>query len=698
MNMLRTRRRDNNVKPNRRLDRKSSRGMIYENEELRLKTININAEIERGQSDIKKLRRENEMLKKEIWYLRDEYEKLDKLLKQKEVDFSSSSSTCSSDSEASLSEDPKEVETSQNIENVQKTNLKNLQTEFDHLSVVPEEPSTENSDKSPTSALDLQEIGLGLDENETTGILQPDQGYPGFPMTKHFFSPIPLPQRPLTPPQVQHFYTFRNEVLPLPASLTTLETPGPSGSNSTSPKPVDLIVKTDNRGFTSSGMTHLGSLNKLDPMQMLEVEHFESQCGGGSGCGYPDGSFPRSSFSNGGNLEELLNDIQTISEDILKISNPNPNVEHFSNGHYPLEKSSFNGNIQSLDRLLEPEVGEVNGYVSNRDKDLDKYKSEINVVLMPTPMPLIGFEKYQNLSSDKINFGSLQMQDLSNSSDQLTDLDNTGVNIHTKVNGLSGIPGIPSLESIHSEGIEGKDTPSDLDDKKGEKMSIRRKVSIHFKGRKDKDKDKLKEEKKKEEDSTGTKKLRPPGSSTNIFSNDEHVQKDLLSIPVPQSIPTPLPSETPCISSTPIPPTTSSLQNNTKDSSDSEHPASSSKPQNKSTSASPERHDGLKKHHKHKKKKKPSAGGGLGGYLKTRRNTLSTDQMHRERSLSICTDRGPYMTDDYLPSSERERTNSLSSCGTNAERNRRKFSTISRIPSGTGGKIPWCACWGNGCI
>ena len=32
----------------RRLDRKSSRGMIYENEELRLRTININAEIERG--------------------------------------------------------------------------------------------------------------------------------------------------------------------------------------------------------------------------------------------------------------------------------------------------------------------------------------------------------------------------------------------------------------------------------------------------------------------------------------------------------------------------------------------------------------------------------------------------------------------------------------------------------------------------
>ncbi|CAD7094073.1 unnamed protein product [Hermetia illucens] len=76
--MLRERRRHANYKPNRRLDRKSSRGMIYENEELRLRTININAEVERGQSDIRKLRRENEQLKREIWSLRDEYERINK--------------------------------------------------------------------------------------------------------------------------------------------------------------------------------------------------------------------------------------------------------------------------------------------------------------------------------------------------------------------------------------------------------------------------------------------------------------------------------------------------------------------------------------------------------------------------------------------------------------------------------------------
>ncbi|XP_045780010.1 uncharacterized protein LOC123877366 isoform X2 [Maniola jurtina] len=81
--MLRTRRKDVNVKPNRKLDRKSSRGMLYENEELRLRTININAEVERGQSDIKKLKRENEQLKREISALRYEYDKLDRMLRER---------------------------------------------------------------------------------------------------------------------------------------------------------------------------------------------------------------------------------------------------------------------------------------------------------------------------------------------------------------------------------------------------------------------------------------------------------------------------------------------------------------------------------------------------------------------------------------------------------------------------------------
>lgn len=37
-----------------------------------------------GQSDIKKLRRENELLRREIWGLRDECDRLEELLKRKE--------------------------------------------------------------------------------------------------------------------------------------------------------------------------------------------------------------------------------------------------------------------------------------------------------------------------------------------------------------------------------------------------------------------------------------------------------------------------------------------------------------------------------------------------------------------------------------------------------------------------------------
>ncbi|XP_077290108.1 uncharacterized protein LOC143913923 [Arctopsyche grandis] len=101
--MLRTRRKDANVKPNRRLDRKSSRGMLYENEELRLRTININAEVERGQSDIKKLKRENEQLRREVGALRGEYDRLERLLKarhQQDNSDAEGSGSCCSDCES----------------------------------------------------------------------------------------------------------------------------------------------------------------------------------------------------------------------------------------------------------------------------------------------------------------------------------------------------------------------------------------------------------------------------------------------------------------------------------------------------------------------------------------------------------------------------------------------------------------------
>ncbi|XP_039287276.1 uncharacterized protein LOC111056432 [Nilaparvata lugens] len=134
--MLRSRRRDVNVKPNRVLDRNSSRGMIYENEELRLRTININAEVERGQHDIKKLRRENETLRREIWSLREEYDRLEALLKSKQHQ--------NDDAEESEDEDSDEKDEADqdNASNQEKVSNKDI----DMLSVVEEEPEDNSTE------------------------------------------------------------------------------------------------------------------------------------------------------------------------------------------------------------------------------------------------------------------------------------------------------------------------------------------------------------------------------------------------------------------------------------------------------------------------------------------------------------------------------------------------------------------------
>lgn len=58
--------------------------MIFENEELRLRTININAEVAEGQSNIRKLRSENDRLRREIWSLKDNYDRLEKKYRRRE--------------------------------------------------------------------------------------------------------------------------------------------------------------------------------------------------------------------------------------------------------------------------------------------------------------------------------------------------------------------------------------------------------------------------------------------------------------------------------------------------------------------------------------------------------------------------------------------------------------------------------------
>ncbi|XP_069694423.1 mucin-4-like isoform X2 [Periplaneta americana] len=164
--MLRARRRDVNVKPNRRLDRKSSRGMLYENEELRLRTININAEVERGQNDIKKLRRENEQLRREIWGLREEYDRLEGLLGKArrrgahQGDESDNGEKCEDEDEEYDEEEDEDDDDENgnagehsadidNAENQQKASSSSrppgtaLRVEFDGLSIVDEETDEE---------------------------------------------------------------------------------------------------------------------------------------------------------------------------------------------------------------------------------------------------------------------------------------------------------------------------------------------------------------------------------------------------------------------------------------------------------------------------------------------------------------------------------------------------------------------------
>uniref|UniRef100_A0AAR5Q6L1 Uncharacterized protein n=1 Tax=Dendroctonus ponderosae TaxID=77166 RepID=A0AAR5Q6L1_DENPD len=190
-------------------------------------------------------------------------------------------------------------------------------------------------------------------------------------------------------------------------------------------------------------------------------------------------------------------------------------------------------------------------------------------------------------------------------------------------------------------------------------MSITRKVSIHFKGKKEKER---------------LKKLAMGGVGD------------------PKS---PDPQKTPSIDSKKSTTEASNCDPKTPNSSESDK--KKEKKGRKSVSVSPDRnrhvhmqHDGLaaKKHKKHRRER---SGG------RTRRG--STDPRMRERSFSVCTDRslgaggaaGSFLYEEY---SDRERTNSGSSC--ESPDNHRKFSGISNAP--LNGKLPWCGCWGNGCL
>ncbi|CAH1164779.1 unnamed protein product [Phaedon cochleariae] len=779
MNMLRTRRKDTNVKPNRsgfrfsRLDRKSSRGMIYENEDLRLKTININAEVESRQSDIKKLKRENEMLKKGLWYLRDEYDKLEKLVKDKKIGFSSSSTTCStsSDSEScsSFSEASEEVETAQNMKNVQRTNMKNIHEHFDLLSVVTEETSAENSElPSNRTSLAYQET-----------VLQPDQSYPDYQISRshtlpaleksptHFFSPIQTSksfddnsfnhqiQGQLFPEEAYPEEPTQDIMYPGERAQDTLypEELYRNGFGSASGNlPEDFqsrkIVRTDANCFYQNMVLVSKRLEPEIEVQAMEksssdlIVKLDNRDFGNSAS--------RSTVSSGGNLEQLLNDIESISQ-------------RGSNEH-----AEFNGlseGINTKTEILQDPSMKENG----EDPTEKPFKSELNVVLMPNPMPLIGIDKYRNIQRSLESLNAKPLEELSVSNQNLCVIpppkhlldspiipnsapaigvhsgnhdpeanpfffgnfknnyvdseqfgmkygsDNFFRETHQKLDASrlekncgsrTNLIDIISPDQAFTENEENlkfkttktqnSDSEKPKEEAKSDKLSIRKKVCIHFKGKKDR-------------------------SKKPFFNSDSSIPKtpDERKHPLWNSRDKIAPPETPSTESRKFvlePKTTSSSDSKTsndkkigqlekKDSGSDKKESGNEKKTTKSSSASPERKHvqlkedvtvGGKKHRKHKR---------TTDRARLRRQSTLADQgrSFRERSYSVCTDRSNMLEhrlgfgsslyfDEF--SDDRERTNSQSSCET-AE-NARKMSMMPNVP--LSGKVPWCGCWGNGCL
>lgn len=63
-----------------------------------------------GQNDIKKLRKENEQLRREIWCLREEYDKLEEILKhQKNLSYSDNDNEDEDDDEEDDDDEDEEV-------------------------------------------------------------------------------------------------------------------------------------------------------------------------------------------------------------------------------------------------------------------------------------------------------------------------------------------------------------------------------------------------------------------------------------------------------------------------------------------------------------------------------------------------------------------------------------------------------------
>lgn len=387
------------------------------------------------------------------------------------------------------------------------------------------------------------------------------------------------------------------------------------------------------------------------------------------------------------------------------------------------------------------------------------FKSEINVVLMPTPMPLIGFDKYRNIqrSCESISLSASQqnLKIIPEAVEQTvlitspnSFVPNDKVPLLTLTPSPSALPpplgeNRVALNTFPAEGLQGIEQTNpfffgslrdsyfnarynpetfegekpvkieEVDNSKSEqpeppkeseeakveepkkpetkspRLSIRRKVSIHFKGKKDKN-------------PKPPEQPKPKNSVSERKSLFEKIDRKLhQKTPSLESKKSDVEPKTPSSDSKTSktsgdPKSSSSGPDVPKDRTMSLPNFTDGKPkQRKSTSVSPDRKhvhmkdEGSRKcHKKHRKEGRP----------RTRRSSISTDRFLRERSFSVCTDRSlglgfgsSYLYDEY--NSDRERTNSLSSCETVKTR---KMSNISNVP--LNGKIPWCGCWGNGCV
>ncbi|XP_070493289.1 MATH and LRR domain-containing protein PFE0570w [Chironomus tepperi] len=388
-NMLREKRKHANYKPNRRLDAKSSRGMIYENEELRIRTININAEVEKGQSEIKTLKREREQLRREIWTLRDEYDKLENLLRIKGIDpdeFLNSNpdrnengeednqsecsecsceSCCDDDCCENEKSEPAPTENLKNNENVVNTergegasssklssdtsndehvNISpkrggkdRLNLNFEHLSVVTEESSEGNS---------------SLTQNEDTSI--PINDLSAFLHKVDVLSPLSYLQK-LSPP-LAHFENLPYEKIggsvdlqgnilaireenAVPKSVTIREI-----SEVTIPNPIAESQDTPAPKKQSRLKHFFSPIRKKVPPQISQPDVFINNVIPNNLSIIPIENIPNntnyiaapkestempvvnpvvssssSSFQTGGNLEELLYDIENLSKDIMEL-------------------------------------------------------------------------------------------------------------------------------------------------------------------------------------------------------------------------------------------------------------------------------------------------------------------------------------------------------------------------------------------